>query len=41
MIGILGFGWVGFGIVCRIKFFGVECILYNDLEEIEYVENCV
>lgn len=39
-IGILGFGRVGFGIARRIKPFGVERILYNDLEEIEYAENC-
>lgn len=38
-IGILGFGRVGFGIARRIKPFGVEHIIYHDLEETAYADN--
>jgi glyoxylate/hydroxypyruvate reductase len=37
-IGVLGFGRVGFGIARRMKPFGVERILYHDLEETPYAE---
>ncbi|XP_061197172.1 glyoxylate reductase/hydroxypyruvate reductase-like [Saccostrea echinata] len=39
-IGILGFGRVGFGIARRMKPFGVKRIIYHDVEEVEYAENC-
>lgn len=38
-VGIIGFGRVGFGVARRLKPFGTQGILYNDIREIEFAKD--